>query len=221
MFFNNCSIPVSLARQTFLILTVFTCLSTKIKSRNYLTESERDTELHFSVPIVQQLPFHFRPKRTGASLANSPQLASSASCVKNVQKTPPLFERGKRQKATSGWSGTFCGHDRRLTWTRAGRAGRRCDWWVCWSRAAARARKLDCRTGSAVPACARSPTAGPWSWSWARCLIFSSSQCHRRRSWTGWASASGRPRSLWRSGWSRQGSAREHRTSDLEPRLEK
>lgn len=97
-FFKNYPVLVSLARQTFLVLTVFTCLSTKIESRNYLTESERDTELRFSVPIVQQLPFCFRPKRIGASLANSRQLASCASCVKNVRKTLLRLREEKDRK---------------------------------------------------------------------------------------------------------------------------
>lgn len=102
-FFKYCSIPVSLARQKFLILTVFTCLSTKIESRNYLTETESDTELRFSVPTVQQLPFCFRPKRIGASLANSQQLASCASCIKNVWKT--LLRLGEEKDRKPHWDG--------------------------------------------------------------------------------------------------------------------
>lgn len=48
--------------------------------------------------MVQQLPFCFRPKRTGASLANSRQLASCASCVKNVRKTLLRLREEKDRK---------------------------------------------------------------------------------------------------------------------------
>lgn len=106
-----------------------------------------------------------------------------------------------------------------LTWTPEGPAGRRCGWSGWWSRAAGLAVQCDYRMGSSGPVCAQSPGAGPWSWNWVRCWIFSSWQCHRRHSWTGSVSASGRPLLLSLSDWCRPSSGPGRRTSGLELHL--
>lgn len=128
------------------------------------------------------------------------QQSPQTSCINSRKSSVPWQTTEKRE--------TFCSFSTRrpmkpparrgmvtadLTWTPGGPAGRRCGWLGWWSRAADLVQRCGCHKGSWGPACAQSLGAGPWSWSWVRCWIFSSWQCHRRRSWTGWASASGRP----------------------------